>query len=51
MTPYLIRRLLANIAVIWLVLTMVFVSTHILPGDYAEQHIAQQFFSYNTGSN
>jgi peptide/nickel transport system permease protein len=37
---YIIRRALINIPVIWLVMTLVFVATSVLPGDYVAQTIA-----------
>lgn len=36
MTTYIIRRILVSIPVLWGVLTLVFISVHLLPGDPAE---------------
>ncbi len=36
MTTYIIRRILVSIPVLWGVLTMVFVSVHLIPGDPAQ---------------
>ena len=40
MTNYIIRRLLLNVLVLWLVATMVFLGTHALPSDFAQKRIA-----------
>jgi peptide/nickel transport system permease protein len=37
---YIIRRLLLNIVVLWLVATLVFFATDLLPGDFAERQVA-----------
>ena len=42
MRTYLIRRILINIPVIWLVATLVFVATSFLPGDFVVQRLAAQ---------
>lgn len=42
MGGYAIRRALINIPVIWLVVTLVFFATNVLPGDFVAQRIAQQ---------
>jgi peptide/nickel transport system permease protein len=39
---YIIRRALINIPVIWLVATLVFFATNVLPGDFVAQRIAAQ---------
>jgi peptide/nickel transport system permease protein len=45
MSHYLVRRLLLNLLVIWLVTSFVFVAMRILPGDYAAQQVANQFLA------
>ncbi len=45
MTNYLIRRLIGNLVVIWIVMTFVFLALRVLPGDFAAQQVANQFFS------
>lgn len=40
MRNYIIRRALINIPVIWLVATLVFLATSVLPGDFVAQRIA-----------
>jgi peptide/nickel transport system permease protein len=40
MGTYIIRRLILNIFVLWLVATMVFLSIRVLPGNYASQQFA-----------
>ena len=42
MRNYALRRALINIPVIWLVATLVFVATSVLPGDFVAQRIAIQ---------
>ncbi|MGE5594501.1 MAG: ABC transporter permease [Hyphomicrobiales bacterium] len=42
MRNYIIRRVIINIPVIWLVATLVFFATNVLPGDFVAQRIAQQ---------
>jgi len=39
---YILRRVLVNIPVIWLVATLVFFATSVLPGDFVAQRIAAQ---------
>ena len=39
---YVLRRALINIPVIWMVATVVFFATSVLPGDYVAQRIAAQ---------
>jgi peptide/nickel transport system permease protein len=39
---YILRRVVVNIPVIWLVATLVFVATSVLPGDFVAQRIAAQ---------
>jgi peptide/nickel transport system permease protein len=39
---YIVRRALINIPVIWLIVTMVFFATNVLPGDFVARRIAQQ---------
>ena len=46
MTDYIIRRVLLNIFVLWLVATMLFGALRVLPGNYA----VQQFASANLGA-
>lgn len=46
MRDYIIRRLLLNIVVLWMVATMVFVALRVLPGNYA----VAQFASANIGA-
>ena len=45
MTEYVIRRFLGAIISIVIVLTFVFFALRVLPGDYAEQQLANQFFA------
>jgi peptide/nickel transport system permease protein len=45
MTEYIIRRLLLNLLVIWIVATFVFFALRVLPGDYAAQQVSNAFFS------
>ncbi len=40
MRNYILRRALINIPVIWLVVTLVFFATNVLPGDFVAQRIA-----------
>ena len=40
MGTYILRRLILNILVLWLVATMVFLSIRVLPGNYASQQFA-----------
>jgi peptide/nickel transport system permease protein len=40
LTQYIIRRLLLNIVVLWIVATLVFFATDLLPGDFAERQVA-----------
>ncbi|MGI8925600.1 MAG: ABC transporter permease [Tepidiformaceae bacterium] len=40
MTNYIIRRLLLNLFVIWIVATLVFVTTDLLPSDFVEKQVA-----------
>ncbi len=40
MRNYIIRRALINIPVIWLVMTLVFIATSVLPGDFVAQRAA-----------
>ncbi len=39
---YILRRVIINIPVIWLVATLVFLATSVLPGDFVAQRIAAQ---------
>jgi peptide/nickel transport system permease protein len=40
LTQYIIRRLLLNVVVLWFVASLVFFTTALLPGDFAEQRAA-----------
>lgn len=40
MTQYIIRRLLMNVVVLWVVVSVVFLATNLLPGDFAERQVA-----------
>lgn len=40
MTNYIIRRVLLNFFVLWIVATLVFVTTDLLPSDYVEKQVA-----------
>ncbi len=40
MTNYIIRRLILNFFVLWIVASIVFVTTHLLPSDYVEKQVA-----------
>ncbi|MEJ5220721.1 MAG: ABC transporter permease [Tepidiforma sp.] len=42
MRTYILRRVIVNIPVIWLVATLVFFATSVLPGDFVAQRIAAQ---------
>ncbi len=42
MRNYILRRVVVNIPVIWLVATLVFLATSVLPGDFVAQRIAAQ---------
>lgn len=42
MTQYIVRRLLLNIVVLWVVVSMVFFATEALPGDYAIRQVSSQ---------
>lgn len=48
MGNYIIRRTLINIPVIWLIITLVFFATSVLPGDFVAQRIAAQNPTGNT---
>ncbi|MFN0096631.1 MAG: ABC transporter permease [Dehalococcoidia bacterium] len=50
MTGYIIRRLLLNLVVVWMVASFVFLAVRILPGDYAAQQVTNQFFSGGAGT-
>lgn len=50
MTDYIIRRLLLNLVVVWMVATFVFIAVRVLPGDYAAQQVTNQFFSGGAGT-
>ncbi len=43
MGQYIIRRLLLNVLVLWLVATLVFVAIRALPGDFVLQQVASNF--------
>ncbi|MBM3139609.1 MAG: ABC transporter permease [Chloroflexi bacterium] len=40
MSQYIIRRLVLNVVVLWVVASLVFVTTNLLPGDFAERQVA-----------
>ncbi|MGE3076031.1 MAG: ABC transporter permease [Dehalococcoidia bacterium] len=42
MRNYILRRMVVNVPVIWLVATLVFLATSVLPGDFVAQRIAAQ---------
>ena len=42
MTGYLVRRALINVVVVWIVATLVFFATSVLPGDFVAQRLAGQ---------
>jgi peptide/nickel transport system permease protein len=42
MTQYIIRRVLLNFLVLWFVVTIVFIATDALPGDYAIRQVSSQ---------
>ena len=48
MGRYVIRRALINIPVIWLIATLVFFATNVLPGDFVARRIAAQNPTGNT---
>ena len=50
MTTYIIRRVLLNVVVIWLVMTFVFVTVRILPGDYAAAQVSERYFGGGAAS-
>jgi peptide/nickel transport system permease protein len=39
-TAYIVRRLLMNLVVLWVVVSVVFVTTNLLPGDFALRQVA-----------
>jgi peptide/nickel transport system permease protein len=43
MTNYIIRRVLLNLIVLWMVATLVFIGTHALPSDFATKRAASGF--------
>jgi peptide/nickel transport system permease protein len=45
LTGYVIRRVLLNIVVIWLVATFVFIAMRVLPGDFAAQQVSNAFLA------
>jgi peptide/nickel transport system permease protein len=45
MWQYVIRRLLLNIVVVWIVASFVFFAMRVLPGDYAAQQVANAFLA------
>ncbi|MCY3882563.1 MAG: ABC transporter permease [Dehalococcoidia bacterium] len=45
MTEYVIRRFFLALVTIWIVLTFVFFVLRVLPGDYAEQQLANQILA------
>ncbi|MBA4181288.1 MAG: hypothetical protein C0506_11920 [Anaerolinea sp.] len=42
MKNYILRRMVVNVPVIWLVVTLVFLATSVLPGDFVAQRLAAQ---------
>lgn len=44
MTTYIIRRILLNLVVLFILLTFVFISVRILPGDFAAEQVALRQF-------
>ena len=42
MKNYILRRMVVNVPVIWLVATLVFLATSVLPGDFVAQRLAAQ---------
>jgi len=46
---YILRRLLLNLVVIWIVMTFIFVTLRVLPGDFAAQQVSDQFFAGRGG--
>ena len=50
MTAYVVRRLLLNLVVIWLVASFVFFAMRVLPGDFAAQQVSNAFFAGSGGS-
>ena len=49
MQQYILRRLLLNLVVIWIVMTFIFIALRVLPGDFAAQQISDQFFAGRGG--
>lgn len=49
MQQYILRRLLLNLVVIWIVMTFIFVTLRVLPGDFAAQQVSDQFFAGRGG--
>jgi len=49
-STYIVRRLLLNLVVIWIVASFVFVAMRVLPGDYAAQQVSNAFFAGAGGS-
>lgn len=45
MGHYIIRRILLNVVVVWVVASFVFFAMRVLPGDFAAQQVSNQFFS------
>ena len=45
MRGYIVRRLLLNLVVVWIVATLVFLALRVLPGDYAAEQVALRFFT------
>jgi peptide/nickel transport system permease protein len=43
LSRYIVRRLLLNVLVLWFVASLVFITTHALPSDFAEKRLAQSF--------
>jgi peptide/nickel transport system permease protein len=42
LTGYILRRVLINVVVVWMVATLVFFATSVLPGDFVAQRLAGQ---------
>src|SRR3954468_21183090 len=45
MGAYVIRRVLLNLVVLWVIATFVFIAVRVLPGDYAAQQVSLRQFA------